>query len=577
MSSQHFWWVATAVTVIVVQACVIVRLLAIRPARRRARSLLEERLRFETLLADLTSGLVHVPADRIEAALERGLQDVVTFLGADHGVLERYPEGRPVLRISLPPHHDRPGLQSIVSFPLRAGGPTLGVLTFESGRAHRAWPDEVVDRLRLLSEAFASALERQRVEVSLAERLAFETLLSSLWSAFSTLPLAGDFDREVQEALHRIVAFLDVDRGRLLEFTRADATVQAWTTHGGPGLGDFPWTIARVRQGDVVSFSRIEELPDAAAVDRATCDAAGITSQIAMPLAVGGAVVGALVLSTTKVERAWQADGGNQGLQLLGEVFAYALSRKQVEQEAQRLRQELAHVGRVSAMGELTASLAHELNQPLTAILNNAEVARRFLAAEQIDLAEMRAILDDIIADDKRAAEVIQRFRRLLKKGDIEYVSLDLNVLVSEVGRLLIGNAVIRGISMRLDLAPDLPRVRGDRGQLQQVVLNLVLNAFDAMSGAAADGGAHSLTIRTHCDGAHVIVEVRDSGTGIAEKDVDQIFEPLYTTKSGGLGMGLAIARTIVDAHGGRLGTANNPDGGATFHFSLPVRQSAQR
>ncbi|MBI3634854.1 MAG: GAF domain-containing sensor histidine kinase [Candidatus Rokubacteria bacterium] len=461
MTSQHFWWFATAATVIVVQACVIVRLLAIRLARRRARSIQEER-----------------------------------------------------------------------------------------------------------------GLERQRMEVSLAERLAFEKLLSSLWSAFSNV-LTDDFDRQVQEALHRIVAFLDVDRGCLLEFTRDDPTVRSWMTQAGPDLGDFPWSIARVRRGDIVSFSRVDELPDAAAVDRATCDAAGITSQIAVPLAVGGAVVGALVLSTTKVERAWQADEGNQGLHLLGEVFAYALSRKQVEHEAQRLRQELAHIGRVSAMGELTASLAHELNQPLTAILNNAEVARRFLAAEPLDLAEMCAILDDIIADDKRAAEVIQRFRRLLKKGDIEYVSLDLNVLVSEVGRLLIGNAVIRGIPMRLDLAPDLPRVRGDRGQLQQVVLNLVLNAFDAMSGMGAGGGVQNLTIRTHCDGAHAIVEVRDSGTGIAEKDVDQIFEPLYTTKSEGLGMGLAIARTIVDAHGGRLGATNNGDGGATFHFSLPVPHSA--
>jgi signal transduction histidine kinase len=128
---------------------------------------------------------------------------------------------------------------------------------------------------------------------------------------------------------------------------------------------------------------------------------------------------------------------------------------------------------------------------------------------------------------------------------------------------------------MRLDLAPDLPHGLGDRGQLQQVVLNLVLNAFDAMSGAGA--GARSLTIRTHCDGSHVIVEVRDSGTGIAQKDLDQIFEPLYTTKSEGLGMGLAIARTIVDAHGGRLGVTNNGDGGATFHFSLPVRQSAKQ
>ena len=242
----------------------------------------------------------------------------------------------------------------------------------------------------------------------------------------------------------------------------------------------------------------------------------------------------------------------------------------------QRLRQELAHIGRVSAMGELTASLAHELNQPLTAILNNAQVAQHLLASGAVDLVEMREILNDIVADDKRAADVIRRLRRLLRKGDLEYVPLDLNEIVTEVTRLVTSDAAIRNVSMRLTLAADLPSVRGDRVQLQQVVLNLVLNGLDALR--APEASDRSLVIQTFRDGESAVgVAVRDSGPGIAAKDVDHIFEPLYTTKREGIGMGLAIARTIVGAHGGRLTAENNVDGGATFRFTLPVDTAAAR
>jgi two-component system sensor kinase FixL len=156
------------------------------------------------------------------------------------------------------------------------------------------------------------------------------------------------------------------------------------------------------------------------------------------------------------------------------------LARKR-ELETQRLRQELTHIGRVSAMGELAASLAHELNQPLTAILSNAQAAQRFLAADGVDLAQIREILSDIVADDKRAGDVIRRLRVLFKKSDPEYASLALNKVVGEVARLVRNDAVLRNVTMRLELAPNLPRVRGDRVQLQQVVLNLVLNGFEAV------------------------------------------------------------------------------------------------
>jgi two-component system sensor kinase FixL len=221
-------------------------------------------------------------------------------------------------------------------------------------------------------------------------------------------------------------------------------------------------------------------------------------------------------------------------------------------------------------MGELTASLAHELNQPLSAILNNAEVAQRLLEAEVPDIAEMREILKDIVADDKRAADVIRRLRALLKKGELEHLPLDLNGVVGEVAQLVKNDVVIRNVPMSLDLAPGLPEVRGDRVQLQQVVLNLVLNGLEAMR--EANGHDPALVIRTSRAGVTAVtVTIEDSGTGIETHDVERIFQPLYTTKTEGLGMGLAIARTIVDAHGGRLRASNNAAGGATFEFTLPV------
>jgi signal transduction histidine kinase len=580
--------------------------------------LLEERLRFETLLSQLSAGLIHVPANGLDKALEHGLGQVVTFLGADRGALEEHRSGEPRARISwaspgidelpwimepgefawtaarlrdgdivrfsrtdeLPAvaatdraRYERVGTRAHVSLPLRAGGTMLGALSLDSVRDERVWSDELVARLGLLSEAFASALERRRTEVSLAERLAFETLLSSLSTTFSSLS-AADFDREIERGLRRIVDFFDLDHGGLIEFSRDGRTSRTWTIDGGMTAEDIPWMTARIQRGDLVSFARIEELPDEAAVDRRSCLARGIKSKLALPLLVGGTVVGGFVFGTVRDVHAWQPDEPIQGLRLLGEVFANTLSRRQVELEAQRLRQEMAHIGRVSAMGELTASLAHELNQPLTAILNNAQVALRIIEAEPLDAAEMREILDDIVADDKRAAAVIRRLRLLLKKGDLEYVALDLNEVVTEVARLVMSDAAIRNVPMRLAPAPGLPSVRGDRVQLQQVVLNLVLNGLDALREPGP--GDRSLLIRTFRDGAGTVgASVRDTGPGIGKKDMDHIFEPLYTTKAEGIGMGLAIARTIIEAHGGRLTAANNETGGATFQFTLPVDKAA--
>jgi C4-dicarboxylate-specific signal transduction histidine kinase len=230
----------------------------------------------------------------------------------------------------------------------------------------------------------------------------------------------------------------------------------------------------------------------------------------------------------------------------------------------------LAHLNRVAAMTELATSIAHELNQPLAAILSNAQAARRLLQKSPPDSTEALAALGDIVDDDRRAGTIIQRMRAMLKKDAPSAGAQDLNALAGEVARLVGNDALLRGAVLRLELAPRLPRVRGDGIQLQQVLLNLVVNALDAVADRPA--GGRLVVVRTCSEGKdRVVLSTEDSGKGIAPEDRERVFEAFYTTKTEGLGVGLAISRTIVEAHGGRLWAENNPGNGATFRCSLPV------
>src|SRR5208283_4866019 len=243
--------------------------------------------------------------------------------------------------------------------------------------------------------------------------------------------------------------------------------------------------------------------------------------------------------------------------------------RKQMEMELQQKRNELTHVARVSTMGELAATLAHELNQPLGAILRNAEAAELFLEASSPDLEEVRAILVDIRKDNQRAGAVIDRMRSLLKRREVEYSLLDLNLLADEVITLVRPEVDARKVWLALEPASSLRPVRGDRVHLQQVLLNLLLNAMDTMNDSASDG--RRITVRVQAVGTQVEVAVSDTGHGIPADKLAHVFEPFFSTKPNGLGMGLAISRGIIEAHGGRLWANNNKAGGATFTITLPV------
>ena len=242
-------------------------------------------------------------------------------------------------------------------------------------------------------------------------------------------------------------------------------------------------------------------------------------------------------------------------------------ARKQMEAEVLLQRAELAHLSRVTMLGELSGSLAHELNQPLAAILSNAQAALRFLAEGPGDIDEIRNILRDIVADDKRAGEVIRRLRTLFRKDDAQHRTLDVNEMVSDVWKLMRNELIFRHVAVSTSLAADLPLVSGDRVQLQQVMVNLLTNACDAMDSAEGDRRLTLRTIKT--DDGGVKVSVVDRGRGIPAGDLESIFQPFVSTKTEGMGLGLAVCRTIIASHQGKLWATNNPDRGASLHFTL--------
>jgi C4-dicarboxylate-specific signal transduction histidine kinase len=249
----------------------------------------------------------------------------------------------------------------------------------------------------------------------------------------------------------------------------------------------------------------------------------------------------------------------------------FAQERLQQQDHAlQTARAELAHVSRLTTLGELTSSIAHEVSQPLGAMITSAGACVRWLAAEPPDIAEARTALDNIAADGKLAREVIARVRSLTKRQMVRKDSLDINLKIVEMLALTEHESRSHGIVRRTELDPTLPRLPGDRILLQQVLLNLIVNATEAMS--AVNDRPRLLTIVSRHDGPDVVlVEVRDTGGGLDPQRIEQVFEAFYTTKADGIGIGLSISRSIVEAHGGRLWASPNEPHGAVFRLTLPV------
>ncbi len=248
-------------------------------------------------------------------------------------------------------------------------------------------------------------------------------------------------------------------------------------------------------------------------------------------------------------------------------------ARKEAEASAAQKRAELEHVARVATLGELTTTLTHELRQPLAAIMINSTVGVRLLDTPEPDLHKVRGTLTDISAITERAGEVMSGLQAMLRRDSTAagVTSVDVNNVIRIVERIVHGEANLHRVKVHLDLSPDVRPVKGDSVQLQQVILNLMLNAFSAMSGPGLDGARRLVVRTTAIDESNVLVEVQDSGTGIAADNLRSIFEPFVTSKPEGLGLGLSICRSIIERHDGKISAANNPDRGATFSITLPV------
>jgi signal transduction histidine kinase len=412
-------------------------------------------------------------------------------------------------------------------------------------------------------------------ERGLRQRISFERFLADLSAEFVNVP-SDRVDAEVVRGLGQLAEFLKVDRCSLARFTEEGrlAIIQSYEVPGAPQLprgeleAGLTWYIGELAKGRVVRIPDLEALPAEAVAERECMQNTRLKSHVGIPINVGGTPLWVLGIATFRRKREFPLDQIPR-LQLIGEVFANALARRDADHNLRRMQSELAHVTRVSTVGQLAASIAHEINQPLCAIVSNAQAALRLLAASEPDISDIRAALQEIVADGRRAGDVVSRSHGLLKRRDLEFKPMSLNDVVAEVFSMVHSDAVIRRVTLRMELADALPAVNGDRVQLQQVLLNLIVNALDATADAP-DGRRH-VALRTSWSNGAVRVTVVDTGTGLTPEVAAQMFEPFFTTKRHGLGMGLAINRSIVQAHNGSMGAASADAGhGASVWFELP-------
>jgi signal transduction histidine kinase len=417
------------------------------------------------------------------------------------------------------------------------------------------------------------------VQADGATAVDFEELIGDLSAAFVRVSV-DEIDHEIERWLERIVCAMGIDRSTVVQAVPQDGFLYVTHQWARPGVGTphrgipidrtpyTPWLDDQIASGHMVVFSRLDDLPPEASTDREVFREAGNKSNVTIPLRVGGVVVGALLFGAIRFEKHW-SEQELQRLKLVAEIFGNALERKRAEAEIRRLAEELRQASQIMTMGALTASLAHELNQPLGAILNNAKAARRLLTATTPDLIEIDAALDDIIRDDARAVDIVKNVRAMFQRGEAKVAPVDLRQLIFEVARIVNGDARMKKISWSLELPDSLPPVRGVKTHLTQAVLNLVVNAFDSVCDS---GGPREVVLRAAQEEPNQIhVSVGDSGRGIDDEVMPNLFEAFYTTKPLGMGMGLTLVRSIIENHGGRIWAARNPVRGARLEFVLPV------
>ena len=545
---------------------------------------LEVRLRFETLLADLSSKFVNLPAGEVDREIMDAQRRLCEFLGLDFSTLwqlseaapgfftlthfysaqagpqppermhqDQYPWARQQLLagriMAIASLDDMPdeaaqdretlrqfGIKSNLALPLAVGGEIpLGLLGLGTTQTERDWPDELVQRLQLVAQIFANALARKRAEAALRaseSRLAAGADLAGL--GYYEVDFTGHCCF-IDDRFHEICG---VPAGRQASLL----PVQLWLEQLHP---DDRQRVSEERQK--LHDGRIESV--------------SIEYRFLHPTQ-GQKWIHHLARVSAR-------DATGHALHTFG-VVRDITSQKRAELEAQELRGNLAHADRVTLLGQLSASLAHELSQPLGAILRNAEAAEIMLQEATPDLEELRAIVTDILRDDQRAGLVIDRLRSLLKRRSLDLQPIVLPDVIAEVLSLVRADAAVRHVKLTYAAAPELSLIRGDRIHLQQVLLNLLLNAMDALEGGASNQRCIEVSTR-HLDPANVEVRVCDNGPGIPGEVFPRLFEVFFTTKAKGMGLGLPVSKTIIEAHKGRLWAENRPEGGACFCFTLRV------
>ncbi len=407
----------------------------------------------------------------------------------------------------------------------------------------------------------------------------FEQQLAELSATFVSLT-PDQVDSQIDWGLQLLLEALDLDRSTIAELSadgqRIEITHTRSTTHA-PAIakGDLvpmlPWFAAMLLKGQVLRFDRMpDDLPAEAEAEREYCTRTGLKSVLTFPFTVGERVIGAIGFASFRREMSWTPHL-LRSLRLISEVFANALARKQAAHEQVKLREQLAHSARLNTMGEVVASIAHEVNQPLFAIVSNARAAGQLLAQETPDLAEIGAALEDIVQDANRASSVIARIRSFLQRKPTELVTTDVNSVIETVRSLLGPELARRRVTLLVALGTGLPPVRADAVQLQQVLVNLLMNAAEAMESLAPTQRRLELRSTTEPDG-RLRIDVVDHGPGLDPQVRARLFEAFFTTKANGLGMGLAICKSIVEAHGGRIQPLDRSGPGTTMQIWLPVR-----
>lgn len=423
----------------------------------------------------------------------------------------------------------------------------------------------------------ADVTKLKRVESELANSLRLHRLLADLSARFVALP-SEEIDAAIHDTQKLIGETFGLDRSTLWQVSPGGEGMMlthSWqrselspAPSGYPASELLPWAHSQVLCGNFIQFDSIDSLPSEASKDIRTFGILGIKSNVTIPLFAKGEVFGALTFASLGAEHQWGEDEIIE-LKLVGQIISNVVARQRAEQREEQLRAEMAHTVRVATMGELASTLAHELNQPLAAILSNAQAARRFLDRGENNPEELGAIFDDIIRDDKRAGNVIHNIRAMVSKRPADREVCSLNDLVEEVVDLMKAEFLAEKIDLRLALEDSLPLVECARVELQQVLVNFLVNAVHAMKTTLRE--ARIIDLQSKSDPSWISVSVRDFGPGIPLDRLPRVFDPFFSTKANGLGMGLSICRRLIENHQGRIEADNHRDGGAIFCFYLPI------